>query len=236
MREIRGVLFDAAGTLIRLTAPVGELYARWAAAAGAAVSPRDLDRVFPQAMAALTARRRAEPDRGRGDQSDWEWWREVVRLSFFLAGGAVPPEKEFPDLFDSFALPGRWALYGEAAGVLRRLKESGLKVGVLSNFDDRLPRILAGLEVDGLLDGLVYSAQEGREKPDPDLFRAGAHALGLAPREVIHVGDSYAEDYLGAREAGMAARLLDRAGRFTIRERISDLRPLPGLVGDGGSE
>ena len=43
---IRAVLFDAAGTLIELREPVGEIYAREASAQGLSISARRLDDAF----------------------------------------------------------------------------------------------------------------------------------------------------------------------------------------------
>lgn len=50
-------------------------------------------------------------------------------------------------------------------------------------------------------------------KPDPRPFQAALEALGLAPAEVLHVGDSELDDVAGARAAGLAVAWINRDGR-----------------------
>ena len=64
------------------------------------------------------------------------------------------------------------------------------------------------LEQTALLDALVCVADSGAlgvTKPDPRIFEWTAAQLGVAPAEIVHVGDSWPADVLGARGAGFSA-------------------------------
>ena len=50
----------------------------------------------------------------------------------------------------------------------------------------------------------------GVGKPDPEMFYAGAQALGVLPEEVLHIGDDFAMDVAGAVNAGLQAVWLRR--------------------------
>lgn len=58
----------------------------------------------------------------------------------------------------------------------------------------------------------VSAASVGVAKPDARIFHAGAAAGGVAPHEVLHVGDDAALDALGALGAGLQAAWLSRDG------------------------
>jgi FMN hydrolase / 5-amino-6-(5-phospho-D-ribitylamino)uracil phosphatase len=52
----------------------------------------------------------------------------------------------------------------------------------------------------------------GVGKPDVRIFHAAAQAAGVAPHEVLHVGDDPALDVLGGLQAGMQTVWVNRAG------------------------
>jgi FMN hydrolase / 5-amino-6-(5-phospho-D-ribitylamino)uracil phosphatase len=59
----------------------------------------------------------------------------------------------------------------------------------------------------------AFSAQElGVGKPDVRMFQAGAQAAGVAPHEVLHIGDDAHLDGVGALNAGMQVAWVNRAG------------------------
>ena len=60
---------------------------------------------------------------------------------------------------------------------------------------------------------MVVSEALGIRKPHPAVLRAAVRAVGLAPAEVLFVGDTFAEDVLGARAAGVDVVWIDAHGR-----------------------
>lgn len=72
------------------------------------------------------------------------------------------------------------------------------------------------------LEAVVVSQRVGAIKPHPAIFRAAEAAMGLGPAErtrVLHVGDDWAADVVGAKRAGW------RAAYLSARPEDS---PLPG--------
>ena len=63
----------------------------------------------------------------------------------------------------------------------------------------------------------------GHAKPRPEIFGAAAAALGVAPHEILHVGDNERTDVHGALQAGFRAVRLDvvRAGGPSEAEYVA---------------
>ena len=57
-------------------------------------------------------------------------------------------------------------------------------------------------------------------------------AGGMAPREAVHVGDTYEDDVMGARSAGLRPILVDREDRHPEADclRVRNLREVEALV------
>jgi putative hydrolase of the HAD superfamily len=205
---VRAVLFDAAGTLIFPRRPVGETYTRMARAYGVEADAERIGAafrhtlrhmpamVFPGAAAAeITGRERA-------------WWLTLVRRVFESAApGAVFSDFDacFERLFAHYADPSAWVLAAGARELLAALRTRGLRTGMVSNFDHRLPALLDGLGLSPLLDVVVRPADVGAAKPDARIFTAALRRLGIEPQAALYVGDDADEDIAGARAAGLHA-------------------------------
>lgn len=96
------------------------------------------------------------------------------------------------------------------------------------------------------LRSIAISEEVGLRKPRPEIFEAVAAGLGLAPRELLHVGDSLGADVAGARAVGMKTvwvtrhirdpeSLLARFGQPGPDVALDDLRDLPVLVARFGA-
>jgi putative hydrolase of the HAD superfamily len=106
----------------------------------------------------------------------------------------------------------RFVAYPEVAGVLGTLRDAGVRLVVVSNWDVSLHERLAETGLAPLVDAAVASAELGVAKPDPAIF---AHALGLVGAgadAAWHVGDSVAADVEGALAAGVRPVLVARDG------------------------
>ena len=106
-------------------------------------------------------------------------------------------------------------LFDGAESTLRKLHETGIRVGLCSNKPDELCRMLArnfGLEhyIDEIL-----GAEDGRPtKPDPAPLLAVIERLGVPPNDTLYVGDSET-DIATARAAGVPVMLVDHG--YTLR-------------------
>ncbi len=84
---------------------------------------------------------------------------------------------------------------------VERLREAGIRVGVLSDFP--LGGKLHRLGLEGLWDARVEAERVGYLKPHPEPFRAVLEALGSEAGETLYVGNNYDYDVLGAGAVGM---------------------------------
>jgi putative hydrolase of the HAD superfamily len=84
---------------------------------------------------------------------------------------------------------------------------------MVSNFDHRLPAVLAELALAPLLDTVVLPADAGAAKPDARIFQLALARLHVAPGEALYIGDDADDDLAGASAAGLrvahAARIAD---------------------------
>jgi putative hydrolase of the HAD superfamily len=208
---IRAVTFDAAGTLIAPREPVGATYARLAAAHGIAAEAATLDGAFRRAFAAAPPMAFPEATPNEIPQLERRWWRAVVADTLGQSAAGRPSfEACFDALFAHYASASAWALFADAPPALRALRDRGLRIGVISNFDGRLPGILDGLGV--AADAVVWSTRAGAAKPARAIFAAAASALGVPLDELCHAGDDVAADVRGAEAAGARALHVDRSG------------------------
>jgi putative hydrolase of the HAD superfamily len=211
MAQIKAVFFDAAGTLFETREPVGKTYARIARAYGIDATAEAINDAFRQTFhdaepLAFGAGRK--PDELR--RLEREWWRGLVAKTFAGLGRFIDFDAYFNSLFEFFADPAQWIADPEALPTLKTLRERGLTLGVISNFDYRLYRILDGLALSRWFDSITISSEAGYAKPSAKLFETALQQHRLAPGEALHVGDSEHLDLLGASAAGLAAALIDR--------------------------
>lgn len=133
-----------------------------------------------------------------------------VAETFAALGTFADFDAYFAALFDYFADPAHWVADVEAASMLQRLKNSGIKLGVISNFDYRLYRILDGLELTRYFDSITISSEAGYAKPRREVFELALSRASVDARDAMHIGDSEHLDFAAASAAGMAAVLIDR--------------------------
>lgn len=223
---IRAVFFDAGATLLHPDPPVEEIYAREFALDGARFSPEDFSAALTRAWEQVHSESRA--DRYGGVRGETEFWNRFLnRVRGSLDGGMVSAQA-FARLASHFRDPSSWAIYEDVGPALDWLAARGLALAVVSNWDSHLPTLLKSLGLAGRFRTISVSAIEQTGKPDREIFRRTCERLDVAAAEALHVGDSFDEDYQGARAAGLQALLLDRQGRHgDIADRIETLRELP---------
>ena len=233
------VTFDAGNTLLAADPPPEVLYARTLGRHGAPVTPDEVRPVFARVWARLQSA--APPGRDRYtsvEGGEREWWGRFVREVLRELGHDAPWEVVLDELYAAFARPGVWRVFPEVWPTLARLKEAGLRLAVVSNWDTRLPAILEGLGLTPHFEAITVSALEGVEKPNPEIFLRTVERLGVPAGRTVHVGDSPREDYGGAEAAGLRPLLVDRPGLFAGDgyRRVRSLAELPGVLGLGGAE
>ena len=99
---------------------------------------------------------------------------------------------------------GRLRPYAGVAETLTGLRREGLRLGVVSDSPFTREKLTAlGLHTGW--DAIVSADEAGALKPNPEPFLRVLELLGVAPGEVLFVGNSYHRDVIGAHRAGMQA-------------------------------
>ena len=106
----------------------------------------------------------------------------------------------------------RFSAFDDARPALDALRNGGMRLICVSNWDISLPEVLETCGLRDAVDGIVTSASSGHRKPDPAIFGQALEIAGCGAAEAIHVGDTVSEDVAGAGAAGIRAFHLDRAG------------------------
>jgi putative hydrolase of the HAD superfamily len=107
----------------------------------------------------------------------------------------------------------------EAALVLRQLRRSGYRIGLVSDCWYELPIFFPKLPIAPLLMATTYSWQVGWGKPAPQIYHAACGQLGVRPEQCLYVGDGGSRELTGARQVGMTAVRLaseDLAGHLVF--------------------
>ena len=214
--HIKAITFDVGGTLIQPWPSVGQIYAEAACHhTGQNFSPQLLKQRFVAAWRALEDFTHTRAD-----------WARLVDATFEGLIEPLPSQTFFPELYEHFAQPGAWRIFEDVLPTLDLLASRGLKLGVISNWDERLRPLLGHLKLQTYFDPIIISAELGFSKPSRVIFEAASEKLGLLPGAILHVGDSPPNDAEAARAAGFRALLLDRTAQDSGTECINSLHQL----------
>lgn len=242
------LFFDAGNTLITSRYRIDTVYASAFRRHGAELPDGDAARELLGPVISevwRTVQDSLSPGEDRYGRTGGErgFWRRFVdeiaeRMSLELDRQAA-----FEQLYDYYSRAEAWDVYEDVHPALAALRERGARMGIISNWDGRLPALLETLGLAKYFAPIVVSAIEHVEKPSRDIYRLAAERAGVDPRVCVHVGDSEPLDVVGARVAGMTPLLVVRghAGklasaadtgrrRLTNARVVTDLRTLPSLI------
>ncbi len=214
MEENPKVIFlDAVGTLFGVRESVGHMYAEVAKQFHVVLEPRVINQAFYQVFEAAVpiAFPGAEP--AEIPKLEFEWWRGLA-VETFQSAGAIALFRDFDayfdKLYDFFATADPWQVYPDVIEFLSYWRKRNSKLAIISNFDSRIYRVLAALGLDQYFSSVTISTEIGVAKPDPAIFHAALQKYNCQPAQAWHIGDSYSQDYRGAKAAGLRAILLER--------------------------
>ena len=207
------IYLDAFGTLFGVKGSVGALYSQLAHAAEVTTDPQAVNHAFYQSFA--SAERLAFPnaDPATVPELEYCWWKAIVSQTFKRVGAFekfADFEAFYAGLYDYFETSDPWHVYADTISSLDRWQSKGIELGIISNFDSRLHRVLDALGLEGYFQSVTLSTEVGAAKPSPEIFQVALAKHSCMPQQAWHVGDSEAEDYAGARAIGMRAVLVAR--------------------------
>ena len=212
---LRAILFDAGNTLVRMnySAIAGQL-----AVLGHAVTPAAVQHAEWRARVRFDDGVLAHP--GTSTESS-DARAAYLRLLLHELGIGDPPTAR--------AMAAWRQVYNAPVGIfnvadpqgsaaLALSRDSGLRIGVISNSNGTARALLDTLGLGRHLDFVIDSFEVGVEKPDARIFALALQQAGVEPAEAVYVGDLYSVDVLGARAAGLEGILLDPGGHWGQRD------------------
>ncbi len=232
--RLRYVFLDVGETLLRVTQP-GATYRAILARFGYDIPAETLDATLRTLFRELDAviPRQRNPDHTISSelaQRRRELLVEGLLERVGVARAHVPAAAE--------AFRAAWIgtdifqLYPEVPATLTALRAAGYRLGIVSNWEPRLPQLCASHGILEHFDFVLASEAEGYVKPHRRLFERALELAGVDAHEAVHVGDSYPEDIEGARAVGIQGVLIDRGakGRVPYWPTIQSLAELPPLL------
>jgi putative hydrolase of the HAD superfamily len=233
--HIEGVFFDAHDTIIHLTSEAPDIYYIVGKEYGSKAEIDDYRKVYYALRDEWFSHPlRMEAIETKDSQKRKEWWRLFVQAVYKGIGMDVISEEHFERIYDSFTGTRYWRIFDDVIETLDILRNLGIKLGVISNWDTRLITILKDVGLYDKFDQVTISSHVGYEKPSPEIFKIAADRLGVQLRSSIYVGDSPEKDVIAANNAGMRGILIARNGlNFQNLETIVDLRELIDYIKHG---
>jgi putative hydrolase of the HAD superfamily len=220
--DVDAVTFDVGNTLITTWPSVGHVYAEIAKRHGGVdVTPDLLEKRF----------RLIWPGRLHLAETR-SGWEQVVDEVFEGLVSTPPSRSFFDEVWRRFAQADVWRIYDDVLPALDQLAARGLRLAVISNWDERLRDVLHVLALESRFETIVVSCEVGHAKPHPAIFAETAARLRLPPSRILHIGDNLEADVRGARDAGFAALQILRTAPEPGPDHLQSMLDLPARLAD----
>jgi putative hydrolase of the HAD superfamily len=207
------IFLDAVGTLFGVRDSVGAAYAQVAQDFGVNLEAKAINTAFYQAFSAATPLVFPQQEPIQIQPLEFQWWKEVAVETFKLAGVIeqfTDFDRFFQALYKYFATAQPWEVYPDVVPALTYWRSREIKLGILSNFDSRIYEVLTALELNHFFSSVTISSEAGAAKPDPQIFTTALDKYNCEPTSAWHIGDSWQQDYQGAKQAGIRAIWIQR--------------------------
>ncbi|SPL70441.1 HAD family hydrolase [Acinetobacter stercoris] len=127
--------------------------------------------------------------------------------------------------FDEFGLSA--VPMSGAFSVLETLKQQNYKLAVVSNGGHATRQtIIKGLGFEHFFDEIISSERIGISKPHPEIFLKSCALLGVSPQYSLFIGDHPVNDFMGAKDAGLKALLLEGFHEHDINDTTAKITRL----------
>jgi HAD superfamily hydrolase (TIGR01509 family) len=225
--SIKGVLFDFGNTLFAHD-PLALTIGAAAGRLGLQISEDDLVAMaYRIDSAAMTPEELVHPR--DLDRTVWtQRWQVLYGIADEL--GAKTGVSGLGEAINaSMHSPSEWIPYPGAAATLRSLRANGIAVGIVSNTGWDVRSVFAEHDMSHDITSFTLSFEAGFVKPDHQIFDAACESLGLAPSELVMVGDDPRADS-GAVRVGIRTYLVP-ARPPRVDNGVADVLKLIGIAG-----
>lgn len=152
-----------------------------------------------------------------GDSTYDDWGRFFQSLPVEIG---VEPDQQasFTHAYRVREAYRRYTLFDDVMDLLEHLTKRELRVGIISN-NTALDPVVEQLNMAHHFEVVVSPHTYQVAKPHPQIFTQTLAVMGVAPQRALYVGDSYDNDVVGARAAGLTPVLVDR---FAVHNAATD--------------
>jgi len=217
LKNIRVISFDVGFTLIFTEPPVGRVYADIAGRFGYCLDGDEVQKRFITTWKTQSTHAQKKKIAAfAGDDSSYRWWKDIFTAA---VGNEVKPkdlDEMFHLCFHEYARSIYWRLFPDVLPALTALRARGFRLVILSNWDSRLLQTLKELKLNVYFENIYISSLIGHTKPDPAAFQHVIDDMNIPGPALLHVGDTWGEDIMGALSAGIDAVWLNRSGEKKI--------------------
>lgn len=231
---IKGIIFDYGGTIDSRGVHWSEVIWDGYRDAGIDVDKADFRDAYVYAERELARTRHILPHHNFLDLLRIKMRIELDRLA---ESGKMAPDSDgaLAEAVAQYCYRAARGCVEEARPVIEELY-ARYPLVLVSNFYGNVEAVLADFDLRRYFGAIIESAVVGVRKPDPAIFRLGVEALGLAPEEVLVVGDSLRKDILPAESLGCRTAWLkgkgwtadeDAATHPSVIKNLGDLLNVP---------
>lgn len=204
--SINTIFFDADDTLYSIRGSIGERYAPHFNKYGYEISPEKLNTVVWDCWKGITGTyENKENDYICNHDRDMRVWKEFVSLVTASFSEINPSTELFESIYEDFATANSRTLEPGIVDLLSFLTSKGFTLGVFTNNDKRIHRLLPDLGIAKYFKQIYCASDVGYKKPSPKGFEFIAHSLDEDPSKMLYVGDAFEIDVVGAQSAGWHA-------------------------------
>ncbi|RZC40916.1 HAD 2 and/or Hydrolase domain containing protein [Asbolus verrucosus] len=221
--RFRLITFDVTDTLLKFRSTPGKQYGEVGAMFGVLCDAQALTANFKSHWHKMNAE---HPNFGRKSGLGWElWWRRIIKGTFKDSKINLD-DKKLESIASHLIQVYETSMclqqsYG-ALGLLSYLRNRGVPLGVISNFDPRLNATLINTKLRHYFNFVLGSYEAGVEKPHSDIFKKAmeiSKVEDLKPEDCLHIGNTALLDYLGARDCGWSAVLIQDKDSRKVKEK-----------------
>lgn len=227
---IKGIIFDYGGTIDSRGVHWSEIIWDGYRAAGIDVTKEQFRDAYVYAERELARTRHILPHH---NFLDLLRIKMRIELQWLADAGIIGPDADgsLAEAVAQYCYRSAKECVEEARPVLEALYARYPMV-LVSNFYGNVEAVLADFDLRRYFQAIIESAVVGVRKPDPAIFALGVDALGLAPENVLVVGDSLRKDILPAESLGCRTAWIkgkgwtpeeDAATHPSMIKKLSDL-------------
>jgi putative hydrolase of the HAD superfamily len=221
----QAILFDAVGTILHPNPSPARVYQSVARQFDLEL---ELDLLRTRFIEAFVAQENHDARNGYrvDEQREFLRWQTIVKDCLLELDHS---EAAFELLWHHFANPSAWKVDEGFLQTLNKLSQQGLILGVASNFDSRLRKIIAAeSSLDCFGSNVFISSELGYKKPSGHFYHLILDRIKLDAESILFIGDDLSNDYFGPQSVGMQSLLFDPDAKHpNIQNRIESWGQLP---------